>query len=536
MPIPLADLVAGMRLIRGLPPYLRNPITFEQARATLRTRLERREMDFLALARQAIFGNAHSPYLRLFNLIGCEYGDLQRLVDHGGLEAALLSLSRRGVYLTVQEFKGRRPIVRGSTTFTVQPGQFRNPASARHVSMQTSGSRGASTVVGVDLNFIRDCAVNACLILTVRGGANWLKADWEVPGAGAVFRVLKYSGFGVPTARWFSQVDPAAPGLHPRYRWSDRVLRLGSWLAGVRLPGPEYVPPERPLPIVRWMMGVVQAGKTPHLVTFPSSAVRLCQAARAHGYDLHGVQFSIAGEPITSARLATIRRSGANALPRFGTIETGALGQGCLAPAEPDDVHVLHDCHAIIQWGTDGGPDGLPTGALFVTSLRKTTPCIMLNVSLGDQAVMIERKCGCALERLGWHTHLHTIRSFEKLTAGGMTFLDTDIIKVLEEVLPGRFGGAPTDYQLVEEEANGGQPRLRLLVHPDVGQINLEEVAETFLSAIGAGSGPERVMGLQWRDIHLLRVERRPPIATASGKILHLSQGCSTELDRFDQT
>ncbi len=71
---------------------------------------------------------------------------------------------------------------------------------------------------------------------------------------------------------------------------------------------------------------------------------------------------------------------------------------------------------------------------------------------MGDQAVVSERACGCPYQQLGWTTHLHGIRSFEKLTAAGMTFLDTDVIRVLEEVLPGRFGGIPSDYQLVEEE------------------------------------------------------------------------------------
>jgi hypothetical protein len=31
-------------------------------------------------------------------------------------------------------------------------------------------------------------------------------------------------------------------------------------------------------------------------------------------------------------------------------------------------------------------------------------------------------------------------------------FLDTDLIHVLEEVLPNRFGGGPTDSQVVEED------------------------------------------------------------------------------------
>lgn len=33
------------------------------------------------------------------------------------------------------------------------------------------------------------------------------------------------------------------------------------------------------------------------------------------------------------------------------------------------------------------------------------------------------------------------------------------------------------------------------------------------------------VMGLAWRDAGLLRVERRAPLVTAAGKILHLHAG-----------
>ena len=103
-----------------------------------------------------------------------------------------------------------------------------------------------------------------------------------------------------------------------------------------------------------------------------------------------------------------------------------------------------------------------------------------------------------------------------------MTFLDTDVIRVLEEVLPERFGGIPSDYQLVEEEGPDGAPRIRLLVHPRVGPLRPDLVAQTFLAAIGRGSGAERIMSLVWQDAELLRVERRPPIATETGKVLHL--------------
>src|SRR5215212_9086421 len=141
---------------------------------------------------------------------------------------------------------------------------------------------------------------------------------------------------------------------------------------------------------------------------------------------------------------------------------------------------------------------------------------------MGDQAVLTRRACGCPLEALGWTTHLHTIRSYEKLTAGGMTFLDTDVVRVLEAVLPARFGGGPIDYQLLEEQDGGGRPCVRLLVHPRVGSLDEGAVADAFLAALGTGSGAERVMALQWRAAGLFQVDRACPRPTAAGKVLHL--------------
>jgi hypothetical protein len=103
-----------------------------------------------------------------------------------------------------------------------------------------------------------------------------------------------------------------------------------------------------------------------------------------------------------------------------------------------------------------------------------------------------------------------------------MTFLDVDLVRILEEVLPRRFGGSPTDYQLVEDENESGRPILRLLVHPRVGSVDSDAVIGAFLDAIGVGFGAERVMGLAWRNTEVLRIERRAPLRTRAGKILHL--------------
>ena len=514
------EVAAGVAFAARLPRFLRRPHTVAAARTILRQRLDRREADFLTLAQGAIYANPGSPYRRLLQFAGCESGDLARLVTREGLEGALHALCREGVYLTVEEFKGHRPAVRGSVAIEVDPGRCRNPLLATHVTTQSSGSRGPRSTTAVSLDFVRDIAVDRCLSLDARGG-RWRLAQWDVPGGG-ITAMLAFSAAGVPPERWFSPVDPDDPGLHPRYRWSARALHWASLLAGRRLPVPRHVPIDDPLPIARWIADVRRAGGRPFLIAYTSPAVRLCRAALDAGVELDGASFALWGEPLTDTRLAAIRRTGADAFSVYATSESAIVAEGCLTPAASDDMHLIGDVHALIQPGPAAARPGLPAQGLLLSSLRPTVPLILLNVSLGDQAVLSDRRCGCALERLGWPSHLHTVRSYEKLTAAGMTFLDADVVRVLEDVLPGRFGGGPIDYQLIEEEESDGSPRIALLVHPRVGPVVLEDVVRTFLAAIAPGSGAERVMGTVWHDAKLLRVERRPPLATTSGKILHV--------------
>jgi hypothetical protein len=181
-------------------------------------------------------------------------------------------------------------------------------------------------------------------------------------------------------------------------------------------------------------------------------------------------------------------------------------------------VHLLSDLHAVIQPDDAGSGGARP---LYVTALHPRAPFVMLNVSMGDQAELETRSCGCPLDRPGWTTHLTSIRSYEKLTGAGVTFLDADVIRILEDVLPERFGGTPVDYQLHEEETGGGAPRLRLLVHPRLGPLDERALADALLSGLGTATPVGPLMVRLWREIDILRVERRAPLATPSGKILH---------------
>ena len=516
------DLVAGLNLLVSTPGFVRQRITPERARAVVRKRLRHRAERFLELANRAILARPGNPYHALFKHVGCEFGDLEKLVVQEGLEGALDRLRDQGVFLTVDELKGRRPVVRGSAQIEFGLRRLRNLVGAGRLTTGSSGSRGQSTEAVVDLASIRAQAHNVALVLQARGGSALRLAIWGVPGSVALVRVLDFSLVGSQLPLWFPQVDPAHPSLHLRYRWSMRVLRLGYRLAGLRLPRAVNAPLDAPLPVAEWALQELRRGGTPLIWGSVSPVVRLCQRAVEAGLDLSGVRFSVGGEPSTPARLATIRQAGGEVLPHYASTEAGLLAYGCLRPESEDDLHLMDDLHALTRATGAQEAAGLAAGTLLVSSIDPYARFVLVNASLGDRAEVERRACGCLLESEGWGQHLRMVRSFEKVTTGGMTFLDHDIERVLEEALPARFGGGPTDYQLVEEHDESGQPRLRLLVDPTVGVTDLDVVADYFLAALGSGDGAQRVMTTQWQAAGWLQAERRAPHRTSGGKVLHL--------------
>ena len=102
-----------------------------------------------------------------------------------------------------------------------------------------------------------------------------------------------------------------------------------------------------------------------------------------------------------------------------------------------------------------------------------------------------------------------------------MRFLGEELIFALEQVLPARFGGSPSDYQLVEEEV-GGLPRVHLLVSARVGSVDEEKLVSCLLETLGKGAESREMMAIVWKEAQTLRVERREPYMTASAKVLPL--------------
>ena len=198
--------------------------------------------------------------------------------------------------------------------------------------------------------------------------------------------------------------------------------------------------------------------------------------------------------------------------------EVGTIGMSCPRPAAIDDCHVLLENVTLLQRSREVSP-GATVNALFCTSMQPLMPKMMLNTETGDYAVLEQRDCGCALSEAGYRLHVHTIRSYEKLTTEGMTFVGDDLIRILEERLPARFGGGPTDYQFVEREA-GARTEIALLVSPRVGEIDERALVELVLACLASGGRVQAMMAGVWSSANTLRVERTEPYVTGGSKVL----------------
>ncbi len=155
---------------------------------------------------------------------------------------------------------------------------------------------------------------------------------------------------------------------------------------------------------------------------------------------------------------------------------------------------------------------------------------MMLNLAVDDFGIVEQRHCGCELEALGWTTHLREISSYRKLTSEGVTMISGEMIQILEQVLPARFGGSPLDYQLLEQEDDHGFTRLYLIVSPRVRLTEEQAVIDVVLNALRKSSAQADATRTVWQNAGTLQIKRMEPIWTSRGKLLPL------HIERYAQT
>jgi hypothetical protein len=315
-------------------------------------------------------------------------------------------------------------------------------------------------------------------------------------------------------AKWFA----TGRGGTIAYRLAAAYVHgLARWATGFSRP--EFVSLQDLRRVAEYLASSAVEDQPLGVVTSPSHAVRVCLAGRQCGVPLRGITFLLGAEPLTGTRKTFVQQAGANAVPNYGFSEAGTVGCQCPDPTAPDDVHVAQDAFAVIQQ-VSGPGDGESIGALLLTTLKPASPKVMLNAEIGDSAVVEVRRCGCRFDEVGYHQHLHTIRSFEKLTGEGVTFVGADLFPILEEVLPKRFGGTLADYQLIEEQDGVGLPRYSLRVSPEVGWVDHTAVLATLLGELARRRPQYRFMVNQWIGADIIRLKRERPVVTARGKLL----------------
>jgi hypothetical protein len=521
---PFQELVGFARYTADLRPFLRKRLRPEECRRQIRDGIAGREAALVDVL-ERIHLDRSSPYRALLVHAGIELGDVYGLVRGEGVEGTLGLLHDAGVYVTLEEFKGRRPIVRGELELPTGAETFDNPLGRRgHVGASTSGSRGPARRILLDTGHIgHDAAYQwlfvECFGLYERPLAFWRPAP---PGRAGTKNVLGYAVLGLPVERWFTQNRLAASSV----TWKEFAVGATTILAtrlwgGTRVPWPQHVDLADARTVAAWLSHACASGRPAVLDTVASSGVRVCAAALQHGLDLRGTLFRFGGEPLTEAKQAVVERAGATAVCHYSMGELGRIAVACARPTARDDVHVLTDKLAVVQRPRSVGSGGNEVPALLFTTLARTSPKLLLNVESDDYGTLARRRCRCLAGELGLDLHLSGIRSYEKLTSEGMSFVGEELLEVVERVLPARFGGTPADYQLVEEEVDG-LPKVGVVVSPRIGAVDERRVVDAVLETLSAGPGYRGMMAGLWRSGETLRVVRREPYATATAKILPL--------------
>jgi hypothetical protein len=510
-----------VRVAAALPGFYRDRISVERAENEIKTALAGREAMFLDFIRARVYGRAASPYLKLLKHAGCEFSDLTDEVGRDGLEGALARLAAAGVYLTAAEMKGKVDVVRGGLSFRVFPEDLIDPAPAPGFITHSGGTNNRPIRLTRPLSIIAKNAQAWGVFLSAHGLVSAAHGVHHaiLPGHG-VSTILNLSKLGIRTDRWFARTVPAHSALNLAYSYLATYLTVALGRAfGPGFPRPEFTDGDDVGRMLAWIAEKRRAGVPMAITTSPSSAFAIARAAAAARISLEGATFIVSGEPFTEAKAQTVARSGARVATRYTFSGGGNIGFACAHPLYVDEIHVNQHTTAIVERPTPipGAPEIRP---FLFTTLDPSWP--LLNVENGDYGILETRECGCALERAGLSLHLHHIRSYEKFTSEGMNYFYGDLYEFFETALPGDFGGASGDYQLVEEEDDDGRTRLTLRADPRIGALDEAKLLARLREELGRRSWGHEFQARIWERAGTLRIKRAPPVASAMGKILPL--------------
>lgn len=507
------------RMIRGMRALLKTP-PHRDAEAVVGYQLAHREEIWLDLVGRVIFSDPGHPYHQMFRLAGCTHEDLKAAVERDGLEPTLAALHKAGVYLSHDEFKGKTPIVRSNRVIESKTDSFRNPLVKGGIESTSGGSRSAGTRISR--------AVPSRLYGETHRWLRWRELGVEdrefvsvkpvLPAADGLMGCVTASRLNLRLGPWFSTMTASLDASH--YRFATNCLVTLARAYGQRIPYPRCLPANDFSPVSAWIAQRRRQGVPCVVSAHPSPSARVGAAASEKGHDIRDTVFLAGGEALTEARRRAVESAGARIFPSYPISEIGGIGSACSRMTTGNSVHIYEDSVAVISYRRTAPLSDVEVDSLLFTTLLEHGPCVVINVEMDDCGIIEPADCDCSYSRLGLRRRIRDIASFGKLTGIGVTLMGTDVIRVLEEVLPARFGGGVTDYQLVERDGEV-QAKLELRVSRRVNLTSLEEVKDCFLRELRkfeGGAGASRI----WRDTAALEVVHDDPLVTLRGKVLSL--------------
>jgi len=510
----------GWKVARGLRRLVRDPVSLDQARRVIADEVARRPERFLSSLDRLVWPYPSSPAHRLLQAAGLEREDVTTLVTDRGLVGALEALRDAGVYVTHEEYHGRRPVQRGSSSFDCGPADFFNPIVPADYMAATSGTSGRGTPMELSFAWQRRQGHQRPVQLEMAGALGKPSAVWlpVFPSAAGFGAVMKNAVGGSRPERWFSQIPTDLEGIADHKQTANRFLPALNALARTGLPSPEHVPSDDPEPVVRWLVEAVGRAGGAALTGYASSLTSAARWAVEHDVDLTGVAAFPASEPVTEGKVAMMRAAGMTPHPMYAFTPEGTVGLQCPS-CVGEEYHLWDQDLAVTSRRRPHGPDE-EVDALLWTSLAIEAPRVLLNVENDDYGrIRRDVDCSCPLADLGLRTLVADIRGMSKVVSAGIS-LDGELFDHLAEVvLPDRVGGRPGDYQFVEQEGPSGSTVVALRVHPRVASLDEEAVREVLQAAL-ADSDNGALAAAVWAAEGGIPVERAEPLVTAAGKIL----------------
>jgi len=131
-----------------------------------------------------------------------------------GLGEHLRRLMKAGVWISSEEFKGTKPVRRGSVDFEITPEGFDDQILTRGVGVSTGGTSGRPVKTKLDLDFLNARSHYDRIMFEILGVRDQPMALWypALPASTGIGNILRYARNGIVPKRWF-EIPAAGSGM-----------------------------------------------------------------------------------------------------------------------------------------------------------------------------------------------------------------------------------------------------------------------------------------------------------------------------------